>query len=515
MHLNLRRQHDLFFLILLVYLVIFFRFFDVMNFGPMGFHQWRQSDSASQTMCYYENGMHFFQTKMHNVLSGDNAAVSEFPIIYYMGAALYHLAGPKEAVLRWLNFLILVTGFYGLSRVVLDLTQNAFSAVLFTGAMLCSPVLIFYGFGFIPNAPPVGLSLLAFWFYWLFLKGHKLRCFYLSAAAITLGGMIKPTVLSVFLAWLAVWLISFIFYEKDSAEIRKYFPATKQTVITFAAVIGLNLAWIVWIKYYNHLHQTGIFINRPNSILNVPPGETEKIWNTLWENFMPRLSLRETFWIFLSCLGLSMLFFKKFSIAFRWFWVFLLLATAAVFFLFFKQLEVHDYYLIDMMPFYFLGFAAVIYIFQKPIRIKWVSWALVPLFFIFMNMNAVATRKHMLRSYGFEGSFEHATFPTDFGKAPELRKYLGELGINYHSTRVMTYPDYSPNITLYMLNLRGWNLTPGQFSTELIQRLIGYGGNHIAIFGKENLENEILKPFLKNQVGAFEDKIFIFKTSGL
>src|SRR5690606_9296501 len=135
--------------------------------------------------------------------------------------------------------------------------------------------------------------------------------------------------------------------------------------------------------------------------------------------------------------------------------------------------------------------------------------------FIFMNMNAVATRKHMLRSYGFEGSFEHATFPTDFGKAPELRKYLGELGINYHSTRVMTYPDYSPNITLYMLNLRGWNLTPGQFSTELIQRLIGYGGNHIAIFGKENLENEILKPFLKNQVGAFEDKIFIFKTSGL
>ena len=141
--------HSILFLALCAYAVFFFRLVEVSKFGPNSTHQWRQSDSASQAMTYYEEELPFFNHKVHNLAGDQGEAVSEFPLLYYLAAIFYRIFGPHDVILRLLNYLILLTGIYAFSRILLDLTKNPLLSVAVSGILLGSPLLNFYGFGFI------------------------------------------------------------------------------------------------------------------------------------------------------------------------------------------------------------------------------------------------------------------------------------------------------------------------------------------------------------------------------
>lgn len=149
------------FWVLLIGAVLAYNFHQIGHFGPVSVHSWRQADSASFALRYYQDGMEFFSPKVHNMQGGQGEAVAEFPIMYYLAAALYHLFGPKPILLRLLNFALLALGLFALFRLLRRLLDSWAMALLLPMLILGVPVLIFYGYNFLPNSVGFGFTLLA------------------------------------------------------------------------------------------------------------------------------------------------------------------------------------------------------------------------------------------------------------------------------------------------------------------------------------------------------------------
>ena len=160
---------------LLIFTTIFiavsfvFDFHKIFNYPPSGPHTWRQTDCTSIAKNYFQNGMHFFSPQVHHHLNGESkAAPSEFPILYYLTAAIYHITGEHEGVLRLLNVLILFFGFWGLSKIQFGLSKDLFYSIAVPMIIFCSPVVAIYGFNFIPNIPALGFTFLGSYFFYQF-----------------------------------------------------------------------------------------------------------------------------------------------------------------------------------------------------------------------------------------------------------------------------------------------------------------------------------------------------------
>ena len=83
-----------------------------IHLRPQSVHVWRQTDCVSYALNYYQNNQPFFEPQTHTQTGKNGHTVSEFPIIYYMAGKLYHIFGPKEAIIRAINFAVFFIGMH-------------------------------------------------------------------------------------------------------------------------------------------------------------------------------------------------------------------------------------------------------------------------------------------------------------------------------------------------------------------------------------------------------------------
>jgi len=101
--------------ILIVALAIIFLVSDglhVINYPPRSIHQWRQSDCAAYAKTYYQKNSGLFSPSTYNLAGKDGRTVSEFPIIYFVAAKLFHIFGFHYWILRGLTFLCYIIGLF-------------------------------------------------------------------------------------------------------------------------------------------------------------------------------------------------------------------------------------------------------------------------------------------------------------------------------------------------------------------------------------------------------------------
>jgi len=90
----------------------------------------------------------------------------------------------------------------------------------------------------------------------------------------------------------------------------------------------------------------------------------------------------------------------------------------------------------------------------------------------------------------------------------EMRGYIRTIGIEADD-KVISLPDHSFNISLYLLNQRGWTNFSKYSNSEDIQRLIDKGAKYLFITDDKTLSQPFLEPFTQHQIGAFKGvKIF-------
>ena len=86
-----------------------------MIIGP---HFWRKSDTYSQIMNYYYNGLNFFDhSYYYNLFDSNGKAVGEFPIFYYFIALQLKLIGNYSIIIK-INWLVLTfIGLFSLFKI--------------------------------------------------------------------------------------------------------------------------------------------------------------------------------------------------------------------------------------------------------------------------------------------------------------------------------------------------------------------------------------------------------------
>ena len=108
----MNKYKNLIFILLFILVSFLYKLQVSIKYAPSSIHQWRQADALSITKNYFEEGMHFFEAKIHFQGSIEGKAIGEFPIIYYINASIWKITGQNYITVRLLNLCIVFLGLF-------------------------------------------------------------------------------------------------------------------------------------------------------------------------------------------------------------------------------------------------------------------------------------------------------------------------------------------------------------------------------------------------------------------
>lgn len=500
----------------------YYGIWDWWSMGPVSVHRWRQADSISQVLCYFENGLQFFRHQVHNLEGEGGAAVSEFPVLYFLTACFYHLVGEHPGILRIIHLMILVWGLSHYAVLVAGLSQHRLMGLLGVVLILGSPIIAFYGFNFLPNIPALGFMLAGFGFYYSFTQSRKNYHFWFFILLNTLAGLLKATMIVPFLAWLGTWILIRLLFKNPDVHLAPFYPQAKKVFQSAMWVLAINLIWLGWVRYYNAAHGSVNFLTTIYPVWELEGQEVSRIWNMILEKRFTRWFAPFTFLILLVWSGIT--FFRKNETP-KPVWIFFMLLWAgavSVFLLFYFQFQHHDYYLIDLMYLPMAGLTVLCYDLGRWIRAAQSPdsfWQSIPGSFIILWVvllvpalwNVQYAKSHLEHVFS-PGHSDMRGFPPGlYEDIPSLRAHVQNLGLDYKKDKVLTLPDPSFNVSLYYLNLRGFTHKNVALPKEKWEQLWKKGVRYVIVFNSELISHPDLKKITSSYLGSFKEEVFFYK----
>lgn len=505
------KSTDLWFVMIVLAMSFIYDYQETITYRPQSVHVWRQTDGASLTMNYYQNGMDFLEPEIHFHSSDDYTSgycVGEFPIIYYTAAALYHVFGPHECILRGLHLLLFYLGLFCLFKLLSILLRDKFWAMCLSLLFFTFPVIVFYANNFLPNVPAMSIAFMAWYAFVLYRQKEKKYHLYLSFALFTLAGLLKITALISMIPLLGILLLD-LFNVLPKFGVRKRFIQHKWHA--FTAVVFSFLAIIFWYRYaidYNNSHQSVYFSTHTWPIWEMSNEEiftTAKTVLGLWLGQYFHVSILI---VFLVLMMFSVYKIRRYSLFFSYMNVCIAIGVLLYSLLWFLNFKNHDYYVINLLIWPLLVVTAFLdYLRRNHYRYYNSLW--VKLLFGFLLWTNI-TYAEQQYSYRFSG------WMNDNGNIPamwDMESYLRDLGID-RKDKVISIPDPSPNHSLYIINQVGWSDLYNAAGSEAdIKRLIKNGAKYIIINDvKILLSRPYLQAFIKEEMGNYGG-VYVYKLS--
>ena len=506
-----------------VFLIISIGLFFLMGYqevamkGPFSRHMYRQSDSYAFALnYYYENNKLFEPSVLFELEDKGGKTASEFPVLYYFSAKIWKLTGLTPLVPRLMNLIILFIGLFYLYKLSYEILQDHFWSFLVSFLMFSSPLLGYYGFNFIPNIPALGFALIATYYYYKYHTSSKVHFLILATLLFAIGALLKISSLFVFLA------INAVFFLQNIRRIKQQRKAILIQLGSVIFVFVMVLSWYIFSKNYNARNADGLFRQDIIPIWNLSSEHIQKILDVAYTNTI--IYFLNPFALILlgGLLTTSFVLWRKTNTT-------LLLMTSTIFLgimvfilLFFEAMDAHEYFLIDatvIIPAIILTFLST----MKGLSLKVFnsgitkSFAFV-LLILSLNYSVVITRNHFnpkdkmvtdniplpkrVQDYW---DYCYWDWELHRGKFEGITPYIRSLGIKFDD-KVISIPDESPNITLTLLQQKGftdyhyWNNYEGVKRTE---RKIELGAKYMILQGDENLLRDDVAPFIRNQIGEY------------
>jgi hypothetical protein len=170
--------------------------------------------------------------------------------------------------------------------------------------------------------------------------------------------------------------------------------------------------------------------------------------------------------------------------------------------LFFQVLDVHDYYAIDFL----ILMPIITFTFLLTLK-KWYSnifnSVIVRILFVaFIIHNADFARRRMDGRYDTTELLNRAQTKYSYAFG-DITPYLRNLGIN-RKDKVICFPDSSINITLYLMDQKGWTNYNLPIDSMKIKEKILMGAKYLFVYDNKLNSNSQLQPFLKYKVGSYK-----------
>ena len=153
---------------------------------------WRQSDVAAIAANFLQNGFRFGFPQIDWAGNAPGYVGTEFPILPFLAALCYKVAGVHEWVGRIqavIFFAVSLPFFFLLVRETFDRTAAVWATFFYSFA----PVSVFAGRSFMPDVPSLSLAIVGLYFFLRWTNDHNRMQFSFAAIAISFSLLIKIT----------------------------------------------------------------------------------------------------------------------------------------------------------------------------------------------------------------------------------------------------------------------------------------------------------------------------------
>ena len=489
-----------------VYLVLLLLTADVQHtlfYRPQSVHQWRQADCTSQSLNYYQNKVSFWTPQLHTRQGKNGYATSEFPLLYYVVGKLYSLFGFHEFLHRGLNLLIAVLSWWLLFLFSSRLIGNAWLGLIPAIFLSTAPYYFFYANNFLPNVPGISFALMGWYAFIRYREGEKAGWLYVFGLLMLLAGLIKVSDAISFVAVLCLVAISQLNWKGLPGQL-----LPKRHWLHFAlvivAVVGLTTWWYQYSRHFNEVH------GNKQSLLGILPiwemNEEDwrladymilKIW---WTHYHHQVWTYLLVFLSLGCAAL----WRKLDPFLRWATLILFLGVLAYSVLWFKAFPMHDYYTITQLIFPVFLLITVLEFLYRWLKGKGRAYSyglglVLAGLSILGIWNNARVQDLRYNTYQFQSHLPEGMY--------ELEPYLRSIGVKREAL-VVSVPDPSPNITLYLMNNPGYSeaFHGPDFDMSWLQ---SQGAEYLVVNDSSYLEKERYQPYLKKEIGHYKG-ILIF-----
>jgi hypothetical protein len=493
-----------FFVLSLIVLFFVYRYDKTLNLRPQSLHQWRQCDGLSITLNYYQENRSFFDPAVHSMEPDDGhsgSTISEFPIVYFFIGNLWKIFGHQEWLFRLFSLLIVFIGLFALFKLSSLVLMDDFYSIWLTLLIFSSPVLVYYANSFVPNTTAFGLLLIAWYFIVLGVYKQKNLFLYIALLFFLLSALIKVTMAMSLIALAAYIFLSLFIFRKSAFDIGFGIKQKLSMLFSIGLVLVVVLVYYNFARRFNLEHKSGIFSLQTWPLWSLSEDtikQTIENVTSIWINQYFHISAR--IFILLSFIGI-LVWIRKTS-AFLSFMTFsLFIAICAYTVLWFLVFMNHDYYIIDLLIFIvFLAMTMFELLLKKwPHVFKSVFVKILFTVVLLVNI-AYAAKVNEIR-YNNWMNHHHQTY---FKALEDITPYLRSLGIE-RDDKVVSIPDASFNITLYLMDQKGWTSGGSNSNGIKMDRCIDLGAEFLIINNAEWKNRDDVKSYLDHPYGVYQN----------
>jgi hypothetical protein len=504
----------LFFAVFLLLCALYYP--DMIDQRPMSVHMWRQSDCLSIAHWYAE-GASLLEPQIHLQLADgltSGRTAGEFPGLYYTVGWLWKIAGESYLSYRLLYLFILFLGTLCLFRILLHFLRDLFWAMAITLLVSSSPVYAFYGISFLTDVPAIAFNFIAFYF----LLVHPWSRWNLVwfTLFIALAGLIKVTSLILFVALsvLVLWN-SLIKPPKRITEFRFSLVSFWVSVLAIIVLVG---SWYLYADQYNQLHRFKFTINTIHPFWDVPKHEITQFY-TDFVNYTSTAFLSRPLW-----LVLIISFVYNLTLVGKIPWsmyvtnILVLIGGLVYAMLWLPLLGIHDYYFAALLIWVPVFLSITVFHLKQnyPTLFRGAASRILVGLFVAFNIyycdqvlevkTAPTDREYAVignDEYRRMMSYVHRDTHAMWDRLDSIQPFLATHGIDT-TTRVLFIPDPSFNLSLYLLDRKGWTNYLQYSTSEQIENLIAHGAEYLFIGRDDFLEKDFLQPFMHDKVGSYK-----------
>ena len=495
----MEKYKNIVFLVLLLLVSGATHVFTIMKQRPQSVHMWAMCDRGSIARNYAQEEMNLFLPRVHETKEGEGITGLEFPIMNYGAAVLYKIFGFSEFWYRLLMFIVYASGLYA-SYLITGFFLNSISyRYLSVFLFSITPILTYYAANFIPDTASFGFMMIAWYFFFSYFKQPSFFRFIFLTLFASLAVLIKLT--SAIGVIIMIGLIVWSYIRKKNFELTNLKFTRPLVLIACLIVFGLTYSWYTYAKYLNETYGLTVFLMksmRPESweaIKNVA-----KHINEIWVQFyFPKAF----YYLFLVTIGFIVYQIRKVNEQLIIIFIGYFFGVLSFVYMMFVQFGDHDYYIITLLPLLFFMFLLAFNLLEKLKVIDKLSFGIVLGLIVLLLFGVKFNRGHQ------EFRMDEHCWLYDWSRYKDyqtVEPYVKELGLK-STDKVIAILDYSPNIALYFLNLKGWSVADIA-NDESIQRAMIHKPSFLVVNDIAQLDRPIFRDHAPQKIGQYKSILF-------
>ena len=492
----------------------------VLDKGPRGNHMWRQTDCLSLTK-KYQDGAAFLEPEMHLQWADDytsGKSAGEFPGLYYITGNLWKLTGESFLLYRLIWLTIMIGGLMALFRSLQILYDSNFWAAAITLLVFTSPVYAFYGISFLSDAPAFGFVLLSLYFLLLYQQKGTVKWLYVFGVFMAIAGLLKASMLVSFVFLGFIYLLETIFNIR-SLKKEKLFKDKWHSFAALGIVVLFEVLWMSYARNYNKTHGYYYTFNEPHLYWKASQDYQVRFWQNIKLLCLPVYHNFTVVVLMLLSFVANLFLVRKLPLFAYLANMLIFFGCGAYFLLWSGFISIHDYYFVPFLILILSTFLPILYVLRKEkprVLASPVMKALVGvlLFFSVYYCKEVVSLKSgrqvgnswIVTNNEFEEMMKGQNWMVDehWNSLYFIRPELEKMGVKKED-KVITYPDQSFSISLFLLDRDGWTNMMGFHSAIQIERLKKLGAKYLITHDPELEKAEFLDSYRTNEVGRLKN----------